>query len=71
MPERDRPELGLERIEAGSPEIIEAVWRNFPSPYEIDMGDEAAIKRLLAAIAAAARRPQPASDRVPTPSHRP
>ena len=57
MEGRDRPELALSRIETGSPEVMEAIRRNFPSAYEIDMEDEAAIKRLLVAIVAAAQVP--------------
>lgn len=48
----------LARIEAGDPDVIQAVWDSFPSPYEVDMADEAAIKCLLAAIVAAGRTPR-------------
>jgi hypothetical protein len=45
----------LKKIEIGHPDVVRAVWGNFPTPYEIDLGDEQAIKRLLAALVAAAR----------------
>lgn len=42
-----------------SPELIEAVWENLPSPFEIGEENEAAARRLLAAILAVV------SDRAP------
>lgn len=52
MSARDRE--ALERVASGHPDLMRALWGNFPSPYEIDLGDEEVLKRLLAAIAAAA-----------------
>lgn len=48
-------EAALEKIASGHPSVICAVRDNFPSPYEIDVGDESAILRLLQAIVAAGR----------------
>ena len=49
--------LVLERIASGHPDVLLAMQECFPSPYEIDMCDEDALRRLLEAIVAAARAP--------------
>ena len=46
--------VALERIASGHPDVVAAMRENFPSPYEIDMEDEDALRRLLDAIATAA-----------------
>ena len=39
-----------------TPAMIQALWRNLPSPYEIDMRDEAAARQAIKAVMAAASR---------------
>jgi hypothetical protein len=43
----------LREIEQGAPAVLQAAWENFPSPYEIDIEDDDALKRLLEAVVAA------------------
>jgi hypothetical protein len=46
----------LHEIEDAPDHLIEVVWDNLPSPYEIDVECKASAKRLLRAIAAATNR---------------
>lgn len=44
----------FEKIAEGDEACIKAVWRSFPSPFEIDCRDQKAVRRLLKKIALAA-----------------
>ena len=45
----------LRKIEEGAPEVMDAAWEHWPSPYEMASEPEDAVKRLLVALVAAAR----------------
>jgi hypothetical protein len=53
MTSRDRPALQPSEI---SRAMIRALWRNFPSPIEIDVRDDAAAVKVISAILKAQAR---------------
>lgn len=51
MSDKDRYEIAFERIRSGDPRVVGASMRFLPSPYDQDMADPDAFKKLLSAIA--------------------
>lgn len=51
----DSAEQALRSIASGHENVMRAIWKDFPSPYEIDMQDEEALRCLLERVVSAAR----------------
>lgn len=53
MKNREEQSFAISKLRMPSDEVVEAIWENIPSAYEIDIEDRQSAMNLLEAIAAA------------------